>query len=155
MRGARMKNGCLFQLHHTGIKTTVALSQARTVALFQLHHTGIKTWQSYRGGLWQSYFNCTIQELKQREFGYSSCLLGFQLHHTGIKTFGSANVRCVIEYFNCTIQELKRVGVLLYMFWSKLGDWALVGSSLVGVLLYMFWSCNFNCTIQELKPKRN
>ena len=33
----------LFQLHHTGIKTKSAFSEAAEILLFQLHHTGIKT----------------------------------------------------------------------------------------------------------------
>ena len=32
--------------------------------LFQLHHTGIKTSKRYKDSPGEDYFNCTIQELK-------------------------------------------------------------------------------------------
>jgi len=57
----------LFQLHHTGIKTSVQEAASTIQISFQLHHTGIKT--TFSGaliGIDYTYFNCTIQELKLR-----------------------------------------------------------------------------------------
>ena len=58
-----------------------------TVEQFQLHHTGIKTSDIFLAKeIIADYFNCTIQELKQKSMS-------------------------VLDYlplnFNCTIQELK------------------------------------------------
>ena len=46
----------IFQLHHTGIKTSVSRSHGANRDSFQLHHTGIKTFGDcvlllWRGGI--------------------------------------------------------------------------------------------------------
>ena len=56
----------IFQLHHTGIKTSEKQGYKKSATfIFQLHHTGIKTEEGAIG------------------YGMSK---RFQLHHTGIKT---------------------------------------------------------------------
>ena len=80
---------------------------------FQLHHTGIKTAHLHCPEDYQSYFNCTIQELKR-----SNTLLVCR---------ATKDFNCTIqelkpeykmikfrqkEYFNCTIQELKQMARL-------------------------------------------
>ena len=90
-----------FQLHHTGIKTFFSNRKNTVTPLFQLHHTGIKTWLSinflYSPLL---YFNCTIQELKLRRVHriYIGISI-FQLHHTGIKTFLWQFLKYVLRKF--------------------------------------------------------
>ena len=54
--------------------------------LFQLHHTGIKTTQKNTISFTRRNFNCTIQELKPFAIWRSTTEVKFQLHHTGIKT---------------------------------------------------------------------
>ncbi len=86
-----------FQLHHTGIKTLSVFAWRQVERLFQLHHTGIKTIEDVLQSCDSTYFNCTIQELKQHglQLGYFF-LNGFQLHHTGIKTTGKEGLRASI-----------------------------------------------------------
>ena len=99
---------CLFQLHHTGIKTWLYLAEGHGGYLFQLHHTGIKTAVTRSYMKKSGNFNCTIQELKRLSHvvGINKAQL-FQLHHTGIKTFCRVYRRGTPRNFNCTIQELK------------------------------------------------
>jgi len=88
-----MMTASKFQLHHTGIKTTLANSVRKLWNIFQLHHTGIKT-----------------PSLKS----VTTLSASFQLHHTGIKTACYLEYYCFVRHFNCTIQELKRkLSVLL------------------------------------------
>ena len=54
--------------------------------VFQLHHTGIKTSRYGYLPVHKFHFNCTIQELKQGDIMCIYTALKFQLHHTGIKT---------------------------------------------------------------------
>ena len=76
-----------FQLHHTGIKTKDASLSPFTHTAFQLHHTGIKTAKKDWCRNFALDFNCTIQELKHWvSTSYLHSLPSFQLHHTGIKT---------------------------------------------------------------------
>ena len=77
----------LFQLHHTGIKTDRDIHAKKGEEGFQLHHTGIKTARRYPGLSAAVYFNCTIQELKHTAlYAAPKPVAEFQLHHTGIKT---------------------------------------------------------------------
>ena len=55
--------------------------------LFQLHHTGIKTSSTKSRTATKRNFNCTIQELKPKTgTDVANASTRFQLHHTGIKT---------------------------------------------------------------------
>ena len=78
-------------------------------SLFQLHHTGIKTSLRERTWLLDFYFNCTIQELKRRSS--HSELFNFCYFNCTIQELKPMNRRLLHQSrwdFNCTIQELKR-----------------------------------------------
>ena len=104
-----------FQLHHTGIKTISSSITASSSIPFQLHHTGIKTPRNERKLRLCIYFNCTIQELKQRlELDHLLAPHLFQLHHTGIKTHKLASQRVELTAF-----QLHHTGIKTSNFFEE------------------------------------